>query len=763
MPNDSQDEQWKPPTEPIDTWKPPSEPIDTKTSQISPIITKLTGITRNEKGQLEMRIIPWYERANQLGQSLLPESPQVTGKGIVGRALYENILRPIVSPLGLFQVGQGLTELPYNRNVPVSQPRLQPPAIPKPTALQIPNPQVGTPIFNTPQFGLHLGQQPSQYPLNITPNRLRPPSTNATVFDALLPERLKYNEQGAALPLTTSTESGLSRSVTFKPAIDIENAAPIQATAPEQLIIPKPGQARASKDINPIRAGLGSVDRTLESRPESAPIAKEIITAQDEKLRFIATTGRQLAETTKGLNRRERMEMWDVMNGDITSQNPSINERAQQAKVILDSVFDMIPGGSEGEVGYWEKYITHMKKMDTDTQSAMQFILDNHLGGGLFKSIRELFSSKTLGTTSGGTLGDFLEKGLGDPNSPFTKERIGTLNQLEKDVNKVFPAYIESIAKSIFDKPAVDRAKTLIKDLPDSNLKTLAEWYIKNYTRYDAMGNLNGAWEKFTRGILTTTNRTFLSFNPGLQALHLARIPANLFPELPSQYILYGAKKVGTSPIVSWHEMARLGMLPQEIRPLSFRTAGEKFDSVANFLSIADSLDRAIGYHGFKQMFLDKGLPEAEASLQAIAASKRASLTVDPARPMQAFSTRGMQGTALRTTLQYKHVPAKILEQYTSIASKAMSDPASAARLVAGVSFAYGLHEAGLHTFHFSPLNLVPTEFLGPFGETVRKVAGDLSHGNVEQAIIDTAIFATPAGKSIEKQIKFGPSLFENP
>lgn len=66
------------------------------------------------------------------------------------------------------------------------------------------NPQkAGTPQYNTAQFGLHPSEEPLPYPLSIVPNRLRPPSTNATVFDALIPERLKYNEQGAAQRLTT--------------------------------------------------------------------------------------------------------------------------------------------------------------------------------------------------------------------------------------------------------------------------------------------------------------------------------------------------------------------------------------------------------------------------------------------------------------------------------------------------------------------------------------------------------------------------------
>lgn len=64
--------------------------------------------------------------------------------------------------------------------------------------LKVPEPKAGEPPYNTAQFGLQPSSESLPYPLNVVPDRLRPPSTNATVFNALVPERYKLNAAGLA-------------------------------------------------------------------------------------------------------------------------------------------------------------------------------------------------------------------------------------------------------------------------------------------------------------------------------------------------------------------------------------------------------------------------------------------------------------------------------------------------------------------------------------------------------------------------------------
>src|SRR6185369_7153806 len=153
------------------------------------------------------------------------------------------------------------------------------------------------------------------------------------------------------------------------------------------------------------------------------------------------------------------------------------------------------------------------------------------------------------------------------------------------------------------------------------------------------------------------------------------------------RYTALGLKKLAISPLESWTEAAKMGLLQNEIRPFNFKTPMEKMDSIGNFLSLADYIDKTAGYFGYKQKFLDAGMPEQQAQLAAIKETKRVSQTVDAARKMKAFSNRsniigGEVGSAITT--QFRQVPAKIIEQYIRIAAQARENPKQAARMVAG-------------------------------------------------------------------------------
>ena len=71
-----------------------------------------------------------------------------------------------------------------------------------PESVTLPDRKQGTPAYNTQQFGLTKNDYPLPYPLNIVPDRLKPPSTNATVFNALLPEKFKEGGTTSAVDKT---------------------------------------------------------------------------------------------------------------------------------------------------------------------------------------------------------------------------------------------------------------------------------------------------------------------------------------------------------------------------------------------------------------------------------------------------------------------------------------------------------------------------------------------------------------------------------
>src|SRR5690348_7124657 len=158
----------------------------------------------------------------------------------------------------------------------------------------------------------------------------------------------------------------------------------------------------------------------------------------------------------------------------VPNARPELTLRANQARQLFDSIFGQIPEGAKksgADIGYLENYLTHIEKQPDDIKSAINSIIDYHFGEK--SPLRRLFARPELSGGESGTTGDIYNRGQGKPSSPFTETRTGNQRDIEYDVNKIFPAYVESIAKVMFDKPAVQKATELLKDLPDSNLKEL--------------------------------------------------------------------------------------------------------------------------------------------------------------------------------------------------------------------------------------------------------------------------------------------------
>lgn len=662
---------------------------------------------------------------------------------------YNELVRPMSAPIGIGMMGlEGLINRSGIGRGGAEQPLSQLADIPPDYAAS---------------EGLSLGKP-------VTHTR----TLSESAFESLIPDRYKNELQLLQEPdkgrqfnigdpsAPYQSPSAVKPSKIFpeaKASLDEINSESRQnITHPDELVMPAPGQAKSNPDISPFTANFTSPDITLSKRPLTKPIADLITRAQDQKTQWVATTERELADLSSGLSKQDRIIFGRLLDGqEVESANPVLASKATAARAILDSIHDMFPEGStkSGEdVGYLDNYFTHLEKQPEDIRAGLGRIVDHHLG--IFKRGNDINPVDISQT-------NVRDRGMGKPSSPFVEERSGKLSDLQFDVNKVFPAYVESAGKVIFDKPAVEAATKHLANIPDTNLKELATWYIRNYSNYDSLPGLHRAWNSWSSTIARTTARSLLGFNTGLQTLHLARIPANLWPELGTEYTKYGIDTVARHPIQAWKESARLGLLQNEVRPFSFKTAGEKFDSISNFLSFADYLDKTIGYNGFKKKFMDSGMSEDEAGVNALRETKRLSQTSDPARQMKGMSAESnvIGGeVASKLAWQFKAVPAKIVEQYVNIAKNAKENPKAAARMLAGVGLAVGANQA-LRTFHLDPMHMVPTSVWGAFGDTVTRVASRLAKGDVAGALSETALWATPGGKSIQRQINQGLSAFQ--
>lgn len=715
-----------------------------------------------------------------IDDSFLPaaqHSPDESSLGYVAKGAYNQLIRPMASPSGMLagavpgKLGTEATENAVGSALKRGLPgEVTAPPVIKPQVIE---PKLSQPSIEStskiPPLEASAPPRPDVQPVADVPAQAPRISTDTNTGGGV-PEF----EPKRPVQKPNATELKTSKPNAVEEVIAKPNEIPkVESVGPEELKpvsvpgvppindLPVPGEARPkSKDVNWLRADFGSADKTLESRPESAPIAKTIIKANDDKLKWVATTERDFASTTKGLNNDQLNTVGKWLNEGVPigQESTPLGLKTQIIKAKLDNIHAQLPEGiapGGKNVGYIENYLTHIQKEGGDLGAGLKQIWEYHFK----KPFDDLFPGN-LGTSGKGYVADVTDT-IGTPSSRFAEERTGDLKNIELNVNKVLPAYIESIARLKFDKQAVGQAEGMIANLPKSKLKDLATKYVANYSRLDAAPGLSAAWNDYTSRLMRTTSRSMLGFSTGLQTLHLARIPANLWPELGTKYTMQGIAKVVKNPLQAYSETAGLGMLSNEIRPWAFKTPMQKVDSVLNFMSAADFLDRSIGYHGFKQMYIDQGMNEAQATSKAIASSKRASLMTDPARPIMAANPdmSTFSGPMGKLAMQYKQVPMKIIEQYVQIAANAKQNPAAAARAIAGMGLTVAAAQAGVHTFHLSTSQF-KLDAGGPAFREVARIAQKLYNGDAQGALADTAILMTPGGKSIKRQLEYGPSAF---
>jgi len=576
--------------------------------------------------------------------------------------------------------------------------------------------------------------------------------------EAAYPSAKTFNiEQPNQYPFTTPSAE---RPIPAKPPLDAVNAAPRVITEPESLGKVPAGQPDVpippGKDISAFRAEFSTPHVVADNFPQVKGVVDPIYKANDEGLKWLATTQREFADISSGLNTEDRQRLMYILNGDEIPDRPDLMAKAAKAKNLLDHVYDMASDNSPENIGFIDRYITHIEKQPDDFKSAVASIVDHQFGqkSGLY----QIFSSGNLAKATG-DIGDLYEKGIGSPTSNFIKKRTGALSDIETDYDKIIPTYLESMKKVIFDRPATDEAKDALKSLPVGKLKEWATAYIKNYTKYDADAELSKAWNSLANQIATTNARSVISFNPLVHAYHAGQLPANIWPELGTRYSMQGALQFLQHPIEGYQELAKNGLFSNMIRPMQFQTPMQKFDSASYYLNMVESLVKGTGYYGFKQRALDAGLDDAAATMRAIAETKNATATVDPARTMRYFTPESniLGGQMGRLAKQYHQIPTKLVEQFARAMADWKENPAMAARYVAGSTIAGAGSVAGLHTLHINPLTLAGSYAggAGQFGTVMTSAIRDLGRGNLGAALGDIATWAAPGGAVAKKGIKF--------
>lgn len=551
--------------------------------------------------------------------------------------------------------------------------------------------------------------------------------------------------------------------------LDIINSSPIKITDVSGIQRIPPGQA----DVPPIimidtsnprgmsgfRAETTSPHIAMKNFPESRAVIEPILNSNDEKYKWLATIQREFADVSKGLELPEREQLMRVMNGEKVNASPDIMARAARAKSLTDSVYELAQSKTDDKIGFIDNYITHMQRQPRGFIENAKAIIEHHIGKE--SPLYKVFTGDEAATKPGTGIGDFYNKGMGDPSSPFIESRTGNIRELETDYNRIMPIYLESMAKVIHDKPAVEAALEGLKKIPDGTvLKEYLRGYVQNYSRYDSDPLLANKWNALANQIATRNAQSVISFNPIIHMYHAGQLPANVWPELGTKYSAHGLKEFLSSPHKNYQELARNGLFSGQIRPMSFQTPEQKFDSVGYFMNMVESIVKGTGYYGFKQKFLDEGMSEADAVMRAIQETKNVTATVDPARHMRYFTPESNMkgGQFSRLLKQYHQIPAKLVEQFSHAASNFKEDPAKLARYLIGTSIAAGGAAAGAHTLHINPTQQI-LDFAGggggQFGRVMTNIFRMLAKGDVIGATKQAAEWATPGGASIKKGMQF--------
>lgn len=503
----------------------------------------------------------------------------------------------------------------------------------------------------------------------------------------------------------------------------------------------KAGEAVPSfKDPSGFKANYASPHTTLLNNPLTEPLARPIVEAYDKKIQWTRAKLVDASPFIKGLNKADRMLLGKALDtGDLSGLTPELADKAKGLKKILDKIHSEFPENKN--VGYIKNYFTHIAEEKPE---------------GLIKSTLNLFKDKEVKNTGGlNGLGDYYEKGLGTPDSPYVKKRTGALENINYDVKDVLPKYLDSVAKVIFDQPAVEKAKLYLRNVPEgSNLRDLASWYIKNYTRYDSEAGLHEAFGSFVSKVANTTARSFIDWNLPLHSLHLGEIPVNIWPELGSKYTAHGIKEVTMNPGRTWNETARLGLIQGESKPFAFKTTAERYSSLAYFLNMTEKFVKGVGYEGYRKMYLDQGMSPVEASKKAVEATKNVTLDTGPARQIKGLSSESnTAGGEVSSRLggQFKGIPIKIAEQIYNTAKNAKANPKAAARMLAGAAAMIYATKKGGHLFHLDPASLARTTALGAFGTAAADFTSALYRGDYETAMEDAMAWAIPGGQTGKK------------
>lgn len=536
----------------------------------------------------------------------------------------------------------------------------------------------------------------------------------------------------------------------------------------------KPQKARATmkvptglvaKGAHAVHGWVRSTDQFLSKNPTLKPMVDDIKASHfgeggEENWKY--QIYKKFAEDSKSF-KGDWKELRDYLDGK-DSVDPEVKRVGTKWRSVLDHIYnESVNRGVTNKTGkpvnYLSDYISHISKDDTFGQVISDSF--KHIFGDKSPNLKErLFGSEDKEVKPGYG----VEGQSGPPKSPFTETRKGPGHLLEDDPRIIIRRYVDSMARVMFRKPVYQKNLKLLDKTPDSFDKKLATWYNKQYAGIPTDDLLGQSLKQLDSAVAKIGARSYLAGSVKLQILHAARLVAQGWPEVGTEYSIRGLAETLKDIKGSIARTTRSGLLPQSQVPGMFKTKDERFNNLINMVDVGNTFAKTILLNANRLRLKDKGVQDYEQ--QAIYETARQEGFVNPTSPVPILDRTS------KAILQFQHYKQKYGENVAEAAMKTFfeKDKESAMRLgryiLAAAGLLYITKKTGVAVYHIAGKNLLDIDPI--VLQKLKQLGTNLSKGEFFNAAFDLGQYLTPGGSAFTKRDSSGihfkaPSLFESP
>jgi hypothetical protein len=443
--------------------------------------------------------------------------------------------------------------------------------------------------------------------------------------------------------------------------------------------------------LNKLKVLFGSADKNLEQNPWTKPIADYI---KGTSTKDVGEIPKEIFKSQvygiidnirgKFLTSKEKEQVGILLDNfreiplNLKGFSPKALDVADGYRKLLDSIWDFAKahnvvtraGKMPGTINEYFTHIMNQPDLAEELKASIAALFDP-IARGEFKNlirdrIQQYYNKEQVPLTGEQHGEQVYVRPKPTPTSPFIERRTGELTNIEYNSDRVMRAYVESLARLIYDKPAVLKAREVLERVPkNTTLWRNANWYIRNYAGYDAL-DLSNIVRNVTGAITGMGTRSILPFSVNLQMLHLARSVGQVIPEALSTgplNVFNGFAEFAKNPIQAVRDARNAGMLQQSQIPIAMKRVGEEFDQIGNFFDAGNTIAKSVALKIGQQIYPNDPKKAADWAMRAEGATT-------PARQAEIF-----EQTLSKLIFQFKYWAQKYGELHLGSYVRALDKP----------------------------------------------------------------------------------------